>query len=790
MIKKNKRLLAAFLTIMLTTTMFPLSALATPEELEYWDPSANSGAGALATVQGPTVITSGSIELSSTGGTDDSSWYYVPAGEETNPNKISIGSRIIINGNVNIILGDYSTLTAYEGISVSESNSLTIWAQSTADATMGRLTADTFENDDGAGIGGDRSKSGGEITINGGVVNATSNDGAGIGGGAGGDGGIITINGGAVTAVSISGAGIGGGASDRDGNGSDGGIITINGGVITSESVDGSAIGGGGAYRSFNGGSGGSITINGGIVNAKSTGNGAAIGGGGGGWGGTAGSGGDSGIITISGGVVNACTYLSVGIGGGTGGWGSTAGNGGDGGTITISGGIINASEDGPIFGDASIVGSIGGGVAGGILSTTTRGDNGANSSGEFSGNAWIYTTMLNHNTTPAQAIVFVGLPEEETGTVYGSVALQEDFETGSVQALTIPGDASLTIPAALALTNNGILTIDGTLVIDGKLINNGIINGTGNIIVNGEIEAEDTVAVTYNPNTGDSTNDATHEFTVNLLPDMGSTIRDNTFTRSGYSFVDWNTAADGSADVYAANSTVKITTDITLYAQWKQNEPPPPPPPPPQYPDTSTPLTNIEEIETPLTDLPIKRTYSDVTTDDWFYEAVVYVSENGLMEGTGENKFSPNVSMSRAMLVTVLYRLDGSPEVSGEIPFPDVGSGKWYSDAILWASENNIIEGYSNGNFGINDLVTREQAVVILHRYAKMKELDISVTDDLSGYTDIDTVSDWALEAINWAIAEGIIQGRNAVSIAPKGTSSRAEVATILMRYVKDYLG
>jgi hypothetical protein len=182
---------------------------------------------------------------------------------------------------------------------------------------------------------------------------------------------------------------------------------------------------------------------------------------------------------------------------------------------------------------------------------------------------------------------------------------------------------------------------------------------------------------------------------------------------------------------------------------------------------------------------------YNDVAITDWFYDDVEYVSGNGLMVGTGPRIFSPHIAMSRAMLVTVLYRLEGEPENIADSGtrksvFSDIYEGEWYYDAILWAAGNNIVEGYSSGVFGLNDPVTREQTVAILYRYAGMKELDVSATYDLSGYTDTDEISDWALDAIKWAVSKGIIHGRSSTTTAPKDTSTRAEVAAVFNRFVR----
>ena len=201
----------------------------------------------------------------------------------------------------------------------------------------------------------------------------------------------------------------------------------------------------------------------------------------------------------------------------------------------------------------------------------------------------------------------------------------------------------------------------------------------------------------------------------------------------------------------------------------------------------TSTTVTDVSDVIPPVGDT-WTNPYIDVAGTNWFYEAVRYVSSSSLMEGTASDKFSPNVTMSRAMLVTVLYRLEGKPSITAGSLFTDVASGQWYSDAISWANENRIVDGYSNGAFGINDPVTREQAVTILYRYAKSKGLDVSASVDLYNYIDMSNISGWALDAMKWAAAEGIIQGRTETSIAPQGTSTRAEVATIFMRYIENF--
>jgi len=180
---------------------------------------------------------------------------------------------------------------------------------------------------------------------------------------------------------------------------------------------------------------------------------------------------------------------------------------------------------------------------------------------------------------------------------------------------------------------------------------------------------------------------------------------------------------------------------------------------------------------------------FDDVKTWDWFYEDVVFAVENGLFEGTGETVFSPKASMTRAMLVTVLYRLEGQPMVYGSSAFSDVRSNQWYSDAVIWATQNGIIEGY-NGLFGTNDNITREQMATILHRYAQHKGYDVSDSNSLTGYSDYSDISVYALKSLKWANAEGLVTGRTTSTLAPKGTATRAEVAVIFHRFVENAVG
>ncbi len=178
---------------------------------------------------------------------------------------------------------------------------------------------------------------------------------------------------------------------------------------------------------------------------------------------------------------------------------------------------------------------------------------------------------------------------------------------------------------------------------------------------------------------------------------------------------------------------------------------------------------------------------FNDVKLSDWYYDAVKYIFENNLMTGTSGAAFTPNGNMTRAMLVTVLYRQAGQPSISGTSTFTDVNSGQWYTDAVIWASSNGIVSGYGDSLFGTNDSITREQLAVILYNYAKYKGYDVTATAALTAFNDTASISSWARAAMAWANAEGLINGISNTSLSPKGNATRAQVATILMRFIQN---
>lgn len=176
---------------------------------------------------------------------------------------------------------------------------------------------------------------------------------------------------------------------------------------------------------------------------------------------------------------------------------------------------------------------------------------------------------------------------------------------------------------------------------------------------------------------------------------------------------------------------------------------------------------------------------FADVAKGSWYYEGVRYAYENGLMSGTGEGTFSPDLPTSRGMLVTILYRLAGSP-AAGSASFTDVAQGQWYADGVAWASANGVVSGYPDGSFRPNDTITREQMAAILYQYARIQgKLDDSRAD-LSLFSDLDSLSAYAKEPMSWAVAQGLFSGVSADTLAPGGSTTRAQAAVILTAFSK----
>ena len=301
--------------------------------------------------------------------------------------------------------------------------------------------------------------------------------------------------------------------------------------------------------------------------------------------------------------------------------------------------------------------------------------------------------------------------------------------------------------------------------------------------------EPPEAVTVTFDANGGEGSMEA-QTITVGTT----AALNPSAFTRSGYRFASWNTEADGSGTAYADGQTVTLDADLTLYAQWRRTSsggsggsyytgggsssggnstPAPTPTPAPG----AAPLSEAEKDA-------LLGQYSDLDKDAWYRDGVAYALHRGIMNGMGGGSFGPAIPTSRAMIVTMLYRMESEPAVSGNVSFQDVPAGQWYTDAIRWAAAQGIVNGYSDTAFGPNDNVSREQLATILYRYAKYKGMNVDNETSLSGFTDAGTISNWATDAFQWTVSKGIINGMGNNILSPGTEAVRAQVATMLMRY------
>ena len=226
--------------------------------------------------------------------------------------------------------------------------------------------------------------------------------------------------------------------------------------------------------------------------------------------------------------------------------------------------------------------------------------------------------------------------------------------------------------------------------------------------------------------------------------------------TWRGHTFIGWYSERGLTNKV----SGVYLTKDMTVYALWRVDE----------NPGTGA------------------NPFTDVFEKDWFYGDVMFVYENGLMLGTSKTLFSPHGTATRGMMATILWRMEGSPAPKGKNSFTDVEAGKWYADAITWTAENSIFAGYGKDKFGPDDPITREQLAAIFYRYADYKGYDLTVKGNLDKFKDADKITDYAKTAMQWAVGSGLVKGKSGNLLDPQGTATRAEIATMLHRFIEKY--
>ena len=687
-----------------------------------------------------------------------------------------------------------------------------------------------------AGIGSSSSSSGGgNITISGGTVFAQSPDGAGIGCGENSDGSaiVIAISGGTVEAVSTNGAGIGGGmieslsAMVNFATIYSGGEITISGGSVSAQSTNGAGIGSGAVIYDVSDGSevskedtpevnGGEITVSGGTVSAQSV-RGAGIGGG-------------SGQVTVGSTVTvdpDAQTTPSLTL------------SSGSGGTVTISGGTVEAvSTEGVGIGSGGMpfyqsetpavdqyIHRVSG--AAGTFATGTD------------GNAMLIAVGgTNHiedddDTTDWHGVIFLG----SEGQIYGDkVTLSTDC--------TIPGGKQLTIGEGQSL----LLDAGVTLTID----NENCITGAGTLGAGGSYQILNPLPV-FTPTTLFYTGSDLSGRLSLTAPAGSVSIMGQTFTVSGTpTYRDWviTLPAGGILQVgtytvtaYSPSQGRTVSGQITVIGDSSST---------PTYsvilpgrveggtvtakksyaeegetfrftvtPDEGWELDTLSVTDNRGTELDVKYEgdsvysfkmparrveiqvsfreippeslpFTDIADNAWYADAVRYVYKHGLMAGTSATTFAPDVTTSRSMIATILWRMAGSPVVNYAMTYTDVAQGQWYSEAVRWATSEGIVGGYGNGLFGTNDPITREQFAAMLYRFAQEQGYDVSIGENTNilSYTDVADLSEYAISAMQWAVGAGIINGTgDGSTLTPQGQATRAQAAVMLTRFCEEYV-
>ena len=356
---------------------------------------------------------------------------------------------------------------------------------------------------------------------------------------------------------------------------------------------------------------------------------------------------------------------------------------------------------------------------------------------------------------------------------------------------LIVSGGRLEAVSADEGTSNWGVFTASGVELDNAEfvepinaVVKNGIVYDGENIAGSVLIEGEETVVeatVIFDANGGSVESEfaQTVEGKLESLP---------TPKRSGYRFEGWFDSKKGGKEVTA--NTI-FAEDITIYAHWEKKS---------SGGSSSRGVSSIKIVASDnnkdnfsqidnedIRDSYSKKEFADVhPLSHWATEDIDYVYSKGLMAGTADNAFSPDVNVTRAMLATVLYRMEGKPAVNRSIPFGDVDMGAYYADAVVWAKQNGIVAGYSETSFGPDDSITREQIAAIIYRYAQYKGMNVVTLEDNLHFADSKDISDYAVSAMNWAVGTGLMKGKSTTTINPKDNATRAEIAAILHRFAE----
>lgn len=348
---------------------------------------------------------------------------------------------------------------------------------------------------------------------------------------------------------------------------------------------------------------------------------------------------------------------------------------------------------------------------------------------------------------------------ENGVGTVYGNVTLREDLTVAAGETLDIPSGTSLTIPDNVTLTNNGSIQNNGDLQVKGEITGNAV-TGSGTIQGSGQwpgkpkpVPIPPTYTVTTPETTGGtvtvSPTRASSGRTVTIIatPDLGFALESLTVLDSRGNEIALTDKGDGKYTFTMPASKVTVEASFA----------------------------------------PAPLPFEDVTPGAWYESAVRYAYFHNIMEGMRETEFAPATALTRAMAVQILYNLEGQPDISGEnlgYPYEDVDAQAWYGNAVYWARLTGVATGYGDGTFQPSDSITRQEFAQMLYNYAKYKGYDISAEGDLSTFPDANSIADWAEAAMSWANGNGLINGHDDGTLEPGGTTTRAQAASILMRF------
>ena len=682
-----------------------------------------------------------------------------------------------------------------------------------------------------AGIGSSDHNSigGGTITISGGTVFAQSPDGAGIGCGENSDGSaiVIAISGGTVEAVSTNGAGIGGGMIEALSGMVNfektysGGNITIAGGTVSAQSTNGAGIGSGAVIYDVSDGSevskkntpeviGGTITVSGGTVSAQSV-RGAGIGGG-------------SGQVTVD---PDAQTPPSL------------TPYSSDGGTVTISGGTVEAvSTEGVGIGSGGMPFYQSESPAVDQYIHCVSGEAGTFATGT-DGNAMLFATgRIAHiedddDTSAWQGVIFLG----SEGQLYGtSVTLSEDvtipsgntLEIGQGQTLSVGRGVTMTIDNENCLTGAGTLGAGGsyeilnplpvftptTLFYTGSDLSGrlSLTAPAGSVSIMGQIFTVSgtptyrdwvitlpaggilqvgTYTVTaYSPSQGrtvsgqitvigDSSSTPTYSVILPGRVEGGTVTAKKSYAEEGETFRFTVTPDEGwELDTLSVTDNRGTELDVKYEGDSVYS--------------FKMPARRVE-VQVSFREIPPESLpFTDIADNAWYADAVRYVYKHGLMAGTSATTFAPDVTTSRSMIATILWRMAGSPVVNYAMTYTDVAQGQWYSEAVRWATSEGVVGGYGNGLFGTNDPITREQFAAMLYRFAQEQGYDVSIGENTNilSYTDVADLSEYAIPATQWAVGAGIINGTgDGSTLTPQGQATRAQAAVMLMRFCEEYV-